>query len=70
MPSEPGPTDFADSAASDHPGVVLKRLATVRAACAALLLLSLPPWLALFLPSALPGGDAAWYTSHRTGKLG
>ena len=49
-------------------GVVL-RLRSLPAALAVVLLLALPPWLAYVLPSALPGGDANWYTAHRHGQM-
>ena len=45
------------------------RIHRLRSACALLVALALPPWLAYFLPSALPGGDPAWYTAHRTGAV-
>lgn len=50
-----------------HHGIL--KLRSLRATSLTLLLLSLPPWLALIFPSVLPDGNANWYASHRTGKL-
>ena len=47
----------------------MEPLALLPAALAVTLLLALPPWLAYVLPSALPGGDANWYTAHRHGQM-
>ena len=48
---------------------VVLRITTLRSAALTLLLLALPPCLALLLPASLPGGDPQWYATHRTGAL-
>ena len=48
---------------------LVMRLASLRTCCALLLLLALPPWLALALPRLTRGDDPAWYASHTTGAL-
>ena len=37
--------------------------------CTWLVVLALPPWIALLVPGSLPGGDPKWYTTHRHGML-
>lgn len=48
---------------------LVMRLASLRTCCALLLLLALPPWLALVLPRLTGGDDPAWYATHATGAL-
>ena len=45
------------------------RLASLRTCCALLLLLALPPYLALALPRLTRGDAPAWYATHATGAL-
>ena len=45
------------------------RLASLRSCCALLLLLALPPYLALALPRLTRGDGPAWYATHATGAL-
>ena len=47
----------------------LPRLASLRTCCALLLLLALPPYLALALPRLTRGDAPAWYATHATGAL-
>merc|ERR1740130_1346827 len=45
------------------------RVAKLSTCCALLILLALPPWLALVVPGLTGGDDPAWYATHSTGAL-
>ena len=48
---------------------LVMRVAKLSTCCMLLLLLALPPWLALIVPGLTGGDDPAWYASHSTGAL-
>ena len=48
---------------------LVMRVAKLSTCCALLILLALPPWLALVVPGLTGGDESAWYATHSTGAL-